>query len=422
MLIALLFATLLILGVPIAMVLGVTSLIVTAIAGDIPLVALPQYMFVGLDSFPLMAIPFFVLAGEVMGETGLSKRLIGFAQELVGRIRGGLAQVNIVTSIFFGGITGAAVADTAAVGSILIPSMKEEGYGADYAAAITASSSAIGPIIPPSIILVVYGISARTSIAQLLIAGIVPGVLMGISLSILAFWQANRRGYPRIDQPFKLTGLIRAFWTAIPALVLPIIIVGGIVGGVFTPTEAASVAVAYAMVLGLLTGTLRVTRIPQVFLRASITTGVVMLLIAVSNFFSMTLIIHDIPRMVAEFFLGISQQRVVMLLMINVLLLLTGMFMEISAATIILVPLLLPMVTELGVSPVHFGIIMSVNLAIGLATPPVGPTLFVASRISGVGIEGITRAIWPFIVALIVALLIITFCEGLVLLLPRLLL
>lgn len=416
--IPIIFLAVLLLGVPIAFVIGITSLATLMIQGTIPFNALPQYMFIGLDSFPLLAIPFFILAGLLMSRTGISGRLIDFTMVLFGRMPGALAQVNIGTSIFFAGITGAAVADTAAVGTVLIPAMKKEGYTAAYSAAVTAASSCIGPIVPPSIILVVYGIAANASIASLLIAGIIPGVLMGLSMGVVVWFQAIKHKFPRREESYSFKKLVSAFIKALPALLMPLIIVGGIMGGVFTATESACVAVVYSLLLGLFTKTLKISDLSDVGIQASVVSGVVLLIISTAKFFSIIMVMNHIPAALTNLFLSVSDNRVIILLMINVLLLIIGCFMEISAACIILAPILLPVVTNLGIHPVHFGIIMCVNLAIGLATPPVGPTLFVACKIGKTSIEEITMAIWPFLLASVAALLLITFVPWLSLVLP----
>jgi tripartite ATP-independent transporter DctM subunit len=401
-------------------VIGLTSLAAIVFQGVIPLNAVPQYMFMGLDSFPLLAIPFFILAGELMGKSGISQKLIDFCMVLFGRMPGALAEVNIGVSIFFAGITGAAVADTAAIGSILIPAMKKEGYGAAYSAAVTAISSCIGPIIPPSIILVVYGIAANVSIASLLLAGILPGIVLGLCQGILAFYHAVKYKYPRRPEKFSIKQLLLAFFNALPALIMPLIIVGGIMGGVTTATEAAAIAVAYSLIVGFTNKSIRLKDLPEIIYRSSITVSIVLMVIATAKLFSIVLVMNQIPTMLTHAFLSISDNKIVMLLMINLLLLIVGCFMEISAACIILAPILLPIVTALGVNPVHFGIIMCVNLAIGLATPPVGPTLYVACRIAKVSMSEITKAILPYIGASVAALLIITFFPGISLLLPNL--
>jgi len=408
-------------GIPIALVVGLTSLATIVIQGIIPLNAIPQYMFMGLDSFPLLAIPFFILAGELMGMSGISRKLIDFCMVLFGRMPGALAIVNVGVSVFFAGITGAAVADTAAIGSILIPEMKKEGYGAAYSAAVTAISSCIGPIIPPSIILVVYGIAANVSIAKLLLAGILPGIVLGICQGILAYYHALKYKYPRRTEKFSIKKLLVAFFKALPALVMPLIIVGGIMGGVTTATEAAAIAVAYSLIVGFVNKSIKLTNLPGIIFRSSITVSVVLMVIATAKLFSIVIVMNQIPPMLTNIFLSISSNKIVMLLMINILLLIVGCFMEISAACIILAPILLPIVTTLGVDPVHFGIIMCVNLAIGLATPPVGPTLYVACRIAKVSLSEITRAIIPYIGVSVVALLIITYIPGISLLIPNML-
>ncbi len=413
------FLVTLLFGVPIAFVVGISSLVTIIVQGVIPLNAIPQYMFIGLDSFPLLAIPFFILAGELMGRSGISRSLIDFCMVLFGRMPGALAEVNIGVSIFFAGITGAAVADTAAVGSILIPAMKKEGYGAAYSAAVTSASSCIGPIIPPSIILVVYGIAANVSIASLLIAGILPGILLGICQGILALFQAIKHKYPRRSEKFSIVQLINAFIRALPALIMPLIIVGGIMGGVTTATEAAAIAVVYSLFVGFINKSIKLKELPDIIFKASITVGMVLMVLATAKLFSNVLVMNQIPTMLSDAFLSISSNPVVIILMINLLLLIVGMFMEISAACIILAPILLPVVVQLGFDPVHFGIIMCVNLALGLATPPVGATLYVGCRIAKVSMAEITVAIFPYLLASIVALLIITFIPEISLLLPR---
>ena len=415
------FVVTLLLGVPIAFVLGLTSLVTLLVQGTIPLNAIPQYMFSGLNSFPQLAIPFFILAGELMGRSGISRRLINFCTALVGRIPGALAEVNILVSIFFAGITGAAVADTASVGAVLIPAMKDEGYPADYSAAVTAVSSCIGPIIPPSIILVVYGIAANASISKLLIAGFLPGILMGLCQGVMAFVHAKRRKYPRREAAFSWKEVGYTFVQAIPALIMPLIIVGGIMTGVCTATEAASIAVVYSLIYGFVNKTIKLKDLPEIICKASITVGVTLLLIGIAKLFSIVIVMTQIPTAVTKVFMSVSTNKYVILLLINLLLLVAGCFMEISAACIILVPILLPIVTTLGVDPVHFGIIMCVNLAIGLATPPVGPTLYVACKIADCSIAEISKAIFPYIVATAVALILCTFIPQISLFLPNLL-
>lgn len=412
------FLVTLFLGVPIAFVIGISSLIVVLIQGVIPLNAIPQYMFTGLDSFSLLAIPFFVFAGELMSATGISKKLIDFCMVLFGKLPGALAEVNIAVSIFFAGITGAAVADTAAVGGVLIPAMKDEGYPSSFAAAITAVSSCIGPIIPPSIILVVYGIAANASISSLLLAGIIPGIIMGVCQGVLAYFHAKKYHFPCRTGNFNGKIFRHTFINAIPALIMPLIIVGGIMGGVVTATEAAAVAVLYSLLYGFITHTIKINDLPKIIIDSSITIGVVLMVISTAKLFSIIITMNQIPAQLASLFLSISDNRIIILLCINLLLLLVGCFMEISAACIILTPILLPIVVAIGIDPVHFGIIMCVNLAIGLATPPVGPVLYVACRIADCTISEISKAILPYIGATVVALLLITFIPSLSLALP----
>lgn len=415
------FVATLLIGVPIAFVLGLSSSIPLLITGRIPLNAIPQYMFNGLNSFPQLAIPFFVLAGELMGRSGISKRLIRFCTALLGKIPGALAEVNILVSIFFAGITGAAVADTASVGAVLIPAMKEEGYPADYSAAVTAVSSCIGPIIPPSIILVVYGVAANVSISKLLIAGLIPGILMGVCQGILAFVHAKKRHYPCQEEPFSWREVGKAFLDAVPALIMPALIIGGIMSGVCTATEAASIAVVYSLLFGFATRTIKLKDLPDIIEKAAATIGVTLLLIGIAKLFSIVIALNQIPNKVTAAFLSVSSNKFVILLMINLLLLIAGCFMEISAACIILVPIILPVVVSCGIDPVQFGIIMCVNLAIGLATPPVGPTLYVACRIADCSIAQITKAIFPYLIATFMVVVLVMFIPQIALFLPNLL-
>jgi tripartite ATP-independent transporter DctM subunit len=371
--------------------------------------------------FTLMAMPFFILAGDIMNKTGITQKLVKFSNVLVGHLQGGLAHANIVASVFFAGLTGAAVSDTAAIGSMLIPAMVEEGYDKDFSAAVTASSSIIGPTIPPSNIMVIYGAFMQVSIAGLFLAGILPGILVAVALMILTARISKKRGYPVGQRRATLKEMILAFKEAFVALLMPIIILGGILSGVFTPTEAAAVAVAYALFVGFVVyRSITVRDLVPIFIKMARTTGVVFLVIAAASILGWVLTMEQIPEKVANLMLGISTNKWVVMGMILLLLLFVGMFMDIAAALIILGPILHPLAVKMGFHPLHFGIIMVLSLNIALMTPPVGACLFVACGISRLTIEQLSREIFPFILVVVSVLILITVFPGIPLFLPRL--
>lgn len=416
---SLLFGSLLlffIIGVPIAISLGLASAAAVWWTGDIPLLILVQRAFTSLDSFPLMAVPFFVLAGKLMEVGGISERLIRFANTLTGHFKGGLGMVAVVTAMFFSAISGSSAATTAAIGGILIPAMIKKGYDRNFAGSISAVSGELGVIIPPSVPLIVFGVATGTSIGDLFIAGILPGILIGISLLILVYFIALRKGYPSDD---KATFKERwdGFKSAALALLMPVIILGGIYGGIFTPTEAAAVAVIYAFIIGTFVYR-KIT--PKVLMKAlsesALTTSIVMIIIANAGLFGLILSREGVPGQVTDFFIGLSTNPIVFLILINILLILVGMFMETSASIIILAPILTPVAVSMGVDPVHFGIIMVVNLALGMCTPPVGVNLFIAAQIANVKLEKLAKALAWFFVVLIIDLLLISFIPQIALL------
>jgi C4-dicarboxylate transporter DctM subunit len=423
------FLGLLAIGLPVALVLGGTAIVYMTTVADLPLRIVPQRLFAGLDRFILMSIPFFVLAGFLMNEAQLTDRLIRFANLLVGRWRGGLAQVNVVTSMFFGGITGAATADTAAIGTILIPAMEKEGYRSDFAAAVTVASSIVGPLIPPSIPMLVYGIASNASIGALFLAGLTPGVVVGLAL--LALNRRLLRNFTPTAASFdstavdgvgaRLREIVRTVRISLIALVMPVIIVGGIVGGVFTPTESSAVAVIYALVVGLAMGTLTGRSIARTMTTAVVLTAAIMLIIANANLLGWVLAIEQIPQTVSAGFLSLTESRTVFLLIVVVLLLVIGLFLETSGAIIILVPVLLPAATQYGIDPVHFGVVLVFGLVIGLITPPVGLCLFIGSSIARVPVHTLSRALIPFLAVLIAVYLFFVFVPAASLWLPRLL-
>lgn len=408
-------------GVPVVFSIGLAAVGgILVIGPGTPWIMIPNSMFNGMDSFPLMAVPFFVLAGELMNRGGITLRLVRFAGAIVGRIRGGLAHANIVSSMLFAGITGSALADTAAIGSILIPAMKEEGYEADFSAAVTASSSLIGPIIPPSITMVILGVTAGVSIGGLFLAGVLPGILIGFGLMGVAYFISRRRGYGGRTE--RITG--REFLTrlkeALLALLMPVIILGGIFGGIMTPTESAAVAALYALLVGMFVfRELKVRDLGGIFLRSGLVTAFIMLIVGVARIFSDLLASEQIPQQLSQSLLSLTQSPWLILLLINVFLLFVGAVMDTSAAIIILVPVLFPVAVSIGVDPLTFGIIMSINLIIGLATPPLGVCLFVAAGIAKISVERLVLAIWPFLLVEIGVLILITYVPGLAISVPR---
>jgi len=413
------FITFLVLGVPIAFVLGLTSFVALLYSGDIPLLLMPKEMFSGTDSFPLLAVPFFMLAGNLMNAGGITRRLVNFCNILLGYVRGGLALVNVVASMFFAGITGAAVADTSALGSILIPAMMEQKYDKDFSAAVTAASSTVGPIIPPSIPMVILGTVGELSIGALFLAGIIPGIMVGLSLLVVAYTISRKRNYPK-EKVKSVRELFYGLKDAVFALLMPAIIMGGILGGVFTPTEAAVVAVVYAFIVSFLVyREMRWKELPKVLIDSVVTTSIIMLVIANSAIFGWILANHQVPQTVAQIFLSISTNKWVILLLINLFLLFVGTFMETTASLIILTPILLPLAVKVGVDPIHFGLVMVLNLVIGLITPPLGVCLFVACGIAKITLEQIAKAILPFLIAAIAVLFIVTYIPELSLWIPR---
>lgn len=385
------------------------------------IVLLYRNVYEGMNSFPLMAIPFFMLAGELMNRGGISARIVGFAQAMVGHFRGGLAQVNVVDSMLFAGISGSAVADVSALGSIIIPQMEKKGYSKPFAAAITAASAIIGPIIPPSGIMIIYAYVMGESVAALFLAGIVPGILIGIALMITIKLMANHynlpQAQPRASWSEARQAAGRAFWP----LLTPVLLMGGILSGVFTPTEAAAVAVGYAFFISLFVlRSLTFADIPGVLTRAGITSAVVLLLVGAAMAFKTVASLAHTPELLATTLLSMTENPLLLLLLVNILLFIVGMFLDAGPAIIILGPILAPIFSSLGVDPVHFAIVMTVNLTVGLLTPPMGLVLFATSAVSGLRVETIARAVLPFLAVEFLVILIITYVPAISLTLPRL--
>lgn len=418
LLLVLSFVFFLALGVPIAFVLGLTPLVTMIVQGGTPLTLVAQRIFTGMDNMVLMAIPFFILAGNIMSKGGMTHQLVTFCKVLVGWLRGGLAYINVVISMIFAGITGAAVADTSAIGSILIPAMQREGYDTDFSAAVTATSSTIGPVIPPSIPFIIYGVLGEVSIASLFLAGIVPGVLLGVFMMAVVAYYARIRNYPKETLP-TLKEALKSFYEAALVLIMPLIILGGILTGIFTPTESACIAVFYALFIGIVVHrNIKLKDLPKLLIDTAATSSLVMLVIGMASIFSWVLASEQVPQMVTEAILSLTDNRIIILLLMNFALLIVGTFMETAASLIILTPVLLPLMVSIGIDPLHFGVILVLNLVIGLTTPPVGVCLFIACSIANTRLELVSRAIVPFIMSSIAVLLIVTYWEWLVMAIP----
>ncbi|WP_158736826.1 TRAP transporter large permease [Alteribacillus sp. YIM 98480] len=397
-------------NVPVAIAIGLSTVIVAVIGSDVPLIRLPQTLFSSLNSFPLLAAPFFILAGKLMQHGGISEKLINFANSMVGSLRGGLAYVTIITCMFFAAISGSAIATMVAIGSIMVPAMVKKGFDRNFSSVLQAAGGAIGAIIPPSIPLVLYGVAAGVSIGDLFLAGIIPGVLVGGSLIFISFLYARKNDLRQVETDLESQnpGLWVSFKEAFWALLMPVIILGGIYGGIFTPTEASAIAVVYGFIVGkfvykqITFGTMK-----KIFLSTVLTTSALGLIIATASFFGMWLTIERVPHEIATAISEANLSPLVTVILINVFLLFLGTFMDASAALIISTPILLPIVTSIGMDPIHFGIMMVVNLGIGLLTPPLGVGLFIASKVGDVKYEKLIKPALPFIIILIVDVILI---------------
>jgi tripartite ATP-independent transporter DctM subunit len=415
------FFILLLLNMPIAFALGIAAATTLLFDNTLPINSIVTRAFVGVDSFTLLAIPFFIIAGELMNACGITERIVAFARSLVGHIRGGLAHVSIVSSMFFAGISGSATADASALGSMIIPAMKKNGFDADYAVAVNASSSAIGPIIPPSIMMVIYGSIANVSVASLFQAGFVPGVAMGLGLMGVAYYIAKKRGYPappRSELPGVFSSLRDAGW----ALFMPIIILGGIFSGVFTATEAGVVAVAYAALVGTFVyKTLSFKLVAELLVNAAVTTAAAMFLIAMATSFAWLLAWAGFGAAVLDVLGDISSNPTIALLLIILFILILGLFIEGIPILIIFTPVLLPVILGLGIDPVFFGVIMVMSVVIGSVTPPVGILTYISCSIAGITISQAIRGLLPFCAVLIAVLLICAVFPAIIMTVPTLL-
>jgi tripartite ATP-independent transporter DctM subunit len=410
----------LLIGIPIAFCLGLCSLAVVLYTGDYSIVLIAQKIFNGMDMFSLMAIPLFILSGDLMNLGGVTDRLIKFSNLLVGHIRGGLAHTLVVAEMFLSGITGSAVADASALGTVLIPSMVKEGYDVEFSTAILATAATAGPIIPPSITMVVYGVTMGVSIGGLFLAGLIPGIIMGLAMMAMAYYFARKRNYPRNERRASIRQVLKGSREAVAALVLPVIILGGIMSGIFTATEAAAIAVFFAFIFGFFVfKTLKVKDIPKILINCAITSSVIMFIIGTANIALWFLATQQVPEKVASFFLSISSNPYVLMFIVNILLLITGCFMETGAAIILFAPILAPILISVGFHPLHVGFIFVFNLVIGMITPPLGICLFVGCTIARISIERLSRAIWPFVLILITVLLIFSYFPSIAMIVPK---
>ena len=414
------FLLLLVIGVPVAIALAGSSLIYVMLEGVQPHLVVLHRMIGGIDSFPLLAIPFFIMAGSLMNSAGITNRIYDFALALVGWLKGGLGHVNVVGSVIFAGMSGTAVADAGGIGNIEIRAMRDHGYSVDFAVALTGASSTIGPIIPPSLPFVIYGVMANASIGKLFAAGIIPGLVMALTMMIMVTYYAHTRGWHR-DAKFSIVALWQTFKRAFLPLLTPIILVGGMTTGVFTPTEAAIAATAYAIFLGMgIYRTLSLKKLIKVSMETAETTAIILLIVAGASIFGYLITLTKVTDNVSALVLSITTTPWIVLLLVNIFLLIVGCFMETIAAITILVPVLLPLMDKIGVDPIHFGLIMVLNLMIGLLTPPVGMVLYILARVANISFERTTKACLPFLIPLLVSLALVTYWPSMVMFLPNL--
>ena len=409
------------LGTPIAWSIVISSFLslFVSLPSIITATTIAQRMATALDSFALLAIPFFILAGQLMSNGGIAHRLIRFAKTLVGSLPGGLALINIISAMLMGAIAGSAMASASAMGSILGPEMKKEGYDKEYGAAVNITSSTIGLIIPPSNVLIVYSLASGVlSIASLFLAGYIPGILTGLFLMVVAFFWAKKKGYPTSNKS-NIKDVVSSFIDALPSLLLLLIVIGGIVMGLFTATEASAIAVLYALVLGIIYNEIKINELSSIILSSTKTSSIVLLLVTCSICMSWVMSFENIPQALSLFILNISGNKLIVLMMINLILLFVGIFMDITPAVLIFTPIFLPIIKSIGIDPIQFGIMMVLNLCIGLCTPPVGSVLFVGIGVVKTSIEKVIKPLLPLFIAMILSLMLITFFPQITLWLPR---
>lgn len=414
---------LLLFSVPIGICLGLATMIVMVfVDGTPPMVLLARSVVTGADSFPLIAVPLFILAGDLMQHGGMSRRIVGFANALIGHIRGGLAYVNVLACVFFAAISGSSPATVAAIGSNMIPEMEKVGYTRGFSGALTASSGMIGVMIPPSIPFIIYGVTAEVSIGKLFLAGVIPGILFAVMFMLIARILLRKdETVQEATNTFSSVGVWQSFRTSIWALLVPGIILGGIYSGIFTPTEAGAIAVLYAAIIGIFVyRDITIRDLPNILAGSAKTSGTILVLVIMATAFGRLITLARIPSELAATITSLSDNPIVILFLINLLLLVIGMFMETISSIIIMTPILLPVAIAMGVDPIVFGVILTVNLAIGFCTPPLGVNLFVASSISKVSIEQLSRAIAPFFIGMLLLLMLITYVPAISLALPSL--
>lgn len=412
---SLVFVVTILLGVPVAFCLGLAGVAFILLSPQLPFNILPTLMFGGIDSFPLMAIPFFIMAGDLMGRCGVLPKLVDLADSLVGHLKGGLAYVNILASMFFAGVTGVAVADTAAIGSMLVPSMIKQGYTRSFSAVVTAASSIMGPIIPPSVAMLIYAYvyGGGISVAKLFLLGAVPGCIIGFGMMGLVYVMSFRHNFPVSSTGFSFKNVAKRILGAVPGLMVPVIILGGIIGGIFTPTEAGAVAVTYALIVGLFfTRQIGLKDIADCFLSSCRTTAVVFMLLATAKIISWILTTHQVPQMVAESFLQLTANPQIFLMLSVLFLLMLGFVLEAVATMIMLVPVFGPAAQAYGIEPHHFGLLVVMTVQIALITPPVALGLFIICPIAECSIEDTTREIWPFLLLVFAVILLVAFWPG----------
>lgn len=416
------FFLLLIFGVPVGIALGVASIITILCEGTIPLLVIPQKMFISMNSFTLLAIPFFMLTGVIMDKSGLTQRLVNFADSIIGWTKGGMSYVSVTSGMLMGGISGSAPADTAALSSVMTPSMVKMGYPARFAAALQAASGSIGIIIPPSIPMVVLGGIASISVGKLFLGGIIPGLLIGVLLMVVSGIICNKYKYGvSKSNSFSIDYFLGSFKKAILPLLAPVIIIGGILTGIFTPTESSVIAVVYTLILGLVVyKSIKIRELPAIFMEAIVSSGNVLLIIAASSLFSWILVSHNFPQILSELITGVSDNPIFIILVINLIFIIGGMFIEGLALLIMFVPILLPIALSAGMDPIVFGVMIVINIAIGTLTPPVGVCLFVACSSSGVKLDHAIKSAIPFVLVLCLALVLVVLFPALVTYIPSL--